>query len=135
MLSANGFARSNHDGVSSCSYLFLDGLVYAADMNKIFQILLLSLCLLLVGCFSSEPSESELFQAVVNYTNANPFAKAFNVRILRTKKLSCSKVGSNEYICLVEGTATTNVTGPITKRERYQLIKIEGRWEMIDNLH
>lgn len=104
-------------------------------MNKIFQILLLSLCLLLAGCFSSEPSESELFQAVVNYTNANPLTKTFNVRILRTKKLSCSRVGSNEYICLVEGTASTNMTGPITARERYQLIKIGGRWEMIDNLH
>ena len=83
----------------------------------------------------AEPSDNELYRAVVTYTNSNPMAAAFNVRILRIKKLSCSKVGSNEFICLVDGTASSDLTGTITTRERYRLLRTREGWEMIDNLH
>jgi hypothetical protein len=87
------------------------------------------------GIVFAEPSENELYRAVVNFTNSNPMASAFNVRILRTKKLSCSKVGSNEFICLVDCTATSDLLGTITNRERYRLLRTRDGWEMIDNLH
>lgn len=109
-------------------------------MKKIFQIILLSLCLPLAGCFSSEPSESEIFQAAETYlnnaSNAHPLLSAplFKVRILRLQKLSCSKAGSNEYICLVEVTISTELTGTATVRERYQMLKLGRRWEFMGAL-
>jgi hypothetical protein len=81
----------------------------------------------------AEPSDNELYRAVVNHTDSNPFAAAFNLRVLRIKKLSFSKVRSNEFICIVDATTSSDLTGTIIERERFRLLRTRDGWEMLDN--
>jgi hypothetical protein len=90
---------------------------------------------MLTSCSGNgEPSDSEIYKAVVAYTNKNPMSAVFAVQILSTKKLSCTKVGSNEFICLVEAVATANLTGQVKNIERYRFVKGTSGWTMLENI-
>ena len=100
-----------------------------------FQFLLI-LILLNVSCsLNSEPNDSDIYKAVVEFTNLNPVAKAFDVRIISTKKLSCTQVGSKEYICLVQGVVASSIIPASSEAERYRFLKTDSGWKMIENLH
>ena len=71
----------------------------------------------------AEPSENELYRAYVAYNN-NELGGVF--RMLKIKKLSCSKAGSNEFVCLVDVTSEYG-----TERKRQRFVKTTNGWELL----
>jgi len=105
-------------------------------LTKIKFLCTLTLLLINLSCsLNSEPSESDIYRAVVEFTNSDPVARVFDVRIISTKKLSCTQVGSNEYICLVQGVVRSNIIQNISETERYRFLRTDAGWKMLENLH
>jgi hypothetical protein len=88
--------------------------------------------------FSGEPSQSEVRRALQTYTNQNPaieFVRTANAfKLHNVEKLSCKSEGSRAYICHLQITASSNLTGTITGVERYLFLKNSQGWFVQDKL-
>ncbi len=88
--------------------------------------------------FSGEPSQSEVRRALHTYTNQNPaieFARtAYAFKFHNIEKLSCKSEGSRAYICHLQITASSNLTGTVTGVERYLFLKNSQGWFVQDKL-
>ena len=81
---------------------------------------------------SVEPREVDIYKAIVAYTNAQ---LGRNFPIVSAKKLSCSKIGSSEYICLMDLTLPLSEGRTYTGTERYRLIKIDGGVRILEKMN
>ena len=103
-----------------------------------FIFLLIALCLTM-SCSKGDseskadmgPRESDIYKAIVTFTNAQ---LGRNFPIISAKKLSCSKIGSAEYICLIELTLPLTDGRNYIGTERYRLVKIDGGVRILEKL-
>jgi hypothetical protein len=107
-------------------------------MHFKFVLSLIAICLI-TSCSEGDATskseaglrESDIYKAIVTYTNSQ---LGRNFPIISAKKLSCSKVGSAEFICLVELTLPLSEGRTFVGTERYRLIKTDGGIRILEKL-
>lgn len=90
---------------------------------KVVSSLLFIFSFLFSAAACAEPSENELYKAYDAF-NKNELGGAF--RMVRIKKLSCTKIRSNEFVCIVDVTSEYG-----TERKRQRFINTKNGWELL----
>lgn len=89
-----------------------------------FTACMLGLVIALSGCGTSEPSESEMFAAMIDFdANHQFFGKPEKLKE-ESKKLGCEKIGEKTFKCLIGSRDGKGMSLP------FNFMKSDGKWVM-----
>jgi len=91
-------------------------------MNYVFSACILGLAINLAGCGTSEPSENEMFDALLEFDQNHMFFGKPEKFKEESKKLGCEKTGEKSFKCLLGSRDGKGGSLP------FSFMKADGKW-------